>query len=69
MKRLSISKGAKRLKETRPELRNKLPKTGDLYINFKNATVRLCDDIIKDDISAKQKSKVAWLRSRIIIEM
>ena len=63
----------KRIKEDknktdeRPELASKLPKKN--YKNFKNGISRLCDDILKENIEPGQKQKVAWLKSRIEIEL
>jgi len=53
--------------DTRPELASKLPKK--TYSNFKNGIARLCDDILKQKITPGQKQKVAWLKSRIEIEL
>jgi len=60
-------KEAKNKIDKRPELISKLPKKD--YDNFKNAVGRLCDDMLKINIEQEQKQKVAWLRSRIEIEL
>lgn len=57
----------KKTSDKRPEL--KLPKTGDIYNNFKGAIQRLCESVLESDISGDQKSKVAKLISRINIEL
>ena len=60
-------KEAKKKTDKRPELVSKLPKKD--YANFKNAIGRLCDDMLKTKIKQEEKQKVAWIRSRIEIEM
>ena len=66
-------KAIDRIKETkiepdkRPEMASKLPKKN--YANFKNGIARLCDDILKGKIEPEQKQKVAWIKSRIEIEL
>ena len=60
-------KEAKNKIDKRPELISKLPKKD--YDNFKNAVGRLCDDMLKINIEQEQKQKVAWLISRIEIEL
>ena len=60
-------KEAKKKTDKRPELASKLPKKN--YANFKNGIARLCDDILKENIEPGQKQKVAWLKSRIEIEL
>jgi len=60
-------KEAKNKTDARPELASKLPKKN--YKNFKNGISRLCDDILKENIEPGQKQKVAWLKSRIEIEL
>lgn len=67
-KRLSKSKGAK-VVEKRPELVSKLPKKGDIYVNFKDAVVRLCDDMMKQNIPEAQKARIAALKAKTIIEL
>jgi len=57
----------KKKSEKRPELASKLPRKN--YENFKNGISRLCDDILKENIEPGQKQKVAWLKSRIEIEL
>lgn len=66
-KRLSISKGAIRPPDKRPALISNLPKKD--YETFKGAVGRLCDDILKFDLTPEQKEKVAWLRARVIIKL
>ena len=40
------------------------------YAEFKQQTIDECDDLLQDeDLSPEEKQKIAWLRSRIIIEM
>ena len=53
--------------DKRPELASKLPKKD--YENFKNGVNRLCEDILKEKITPEQKQKVAWIKSRIEIEL
>jgi len=60
-------KEAKKKTDKRPELASKLPKKN--YANFKNGIARLCDDILKGKIEPEQKQKVAWIKSRIEIEL
>ena len=60
-------KKAKDKSEIRPELASKLPKKD--YKNFKDGVSRLCDDIIKENIKPEEKRKIAWLKSRIEIEI
>ena len=53
--------------DARPELASKIPAG---YNNFIAAISRLCDDIINQPkLTGEQKRKIAWLRSRIEIEM
>ena len=67
-KRKTISQGAEKPEDKRPELVSKLPKKD--YVTFKDAVGRLCDDTLKiKTLTPDQKTKVAWLRSRIIIEL
>jgi len=54
-------------KDNRPEILSKLPKKD--YDTFKNAVIRLCDDMLKQDIEPTKKAKIAWFRSRLIIEL
>jgi len=60
---------AKKGKDTRPALT--LPKTkGRIYETFKGAVGRLCDDVLASpELTEEERTKVAWLRSRIEIEM
>ena len=58
---------AKETIDKRPELASKLPKKD--YENFKNGVNRLCEDILKENITSEQKQKVAWIKSRIEIEL
>lgn len=60
-------KEAKKTPDIRPELISKLPKKN--YENFKGGIARLCDDILKENIEPGQKQKVAWIKSRIEIEL
>ena len=60
-------KEAKKKTDKRPELVSKLPKKD--YANFKNAIGRLCDDMLKTKIKQEEKQKVAWIKSRIEIEL
>jgi len=40
------------------------------YSEFKQNLIEQCDDLLQDeDLSSEEKQKIAWLRSRIIIEM
>ena len=63
----------KRIKEDknktdeRPELASKLPKKN--YKNFKDGVSRLCDDLLKEKITPENKRKIAWIKSRIEIEL
>jgi len=57
----------KKQTDKRPELASKLPKKD--YENFKNGVNRLCEDILKENITSEQKQKVAWIKSRIEIEL
>ncbi len=56
-----------KIKDNRPEVLSKLPKKD--YDTFKNAVIRLCDDMLKQDIDQDKKAKIAWFRSRLIIEL
>ena len=59
---------AKRQVDKRPALT--LPKKGRVFDNFKGAVGRLCDDVMASpDLTEEERNKVAWLRSRIEIEM
>ena len=57
----------KKKSEKRPELASKLPKKN--YKNFKDGVSRLCDDLLKEKITPENKRKIAWLKSRIEIEL
>jgi len=57
----------KKKSEKRPELASKLPKKN--YKNFKDGVSRLCDDLLKEKITPENKRKVAWIKSRIEIEL
>jgi len=60
-------KEAKKKTDKRPEIASKLPKKD--YKNFKDGVNRLCEDILKENITSEQKQKVAWIKSRIEIEL
>ena len=57
----------KKKSEKRPELASKLPKKN--YKNFKHGVSSLCDDLLKEKITPENKRKVAWIKSRIEIEL
>jgi len=59
---------AKSTKDTRPSF--VLPKKGRVYDNFKDGIAKLCDTVLTDEsLSSEERNSVAWLKSRIEIEM
>lgn len=54
--------------DNRPKL--SLPKTGNIYDNFVGGVDKLCEDtMLSDELTDEQKGKIAFLRSKIKIEM
>ena len=57
---------AKKVKDTRPII--KLPTTGKTFDNLIGGIDRLCDKLLKSsDMDEQERSKVAWLKSRLNI--